>query len=72
LLLKWDDVEVRDYGTAAVAVGRQTQRTTYRDAPPDGQFRVTHIAVGTDDGRLAGLHQSPIGAFQPRTTAGDW
>ena len=61
---------MRDYGTVAVAIGRQTQRATYRGAPSDGQFRVTQIAVHTDDGwRLAGMHLSPIGAFRP--PAGD-
>ena len=70
--LEWDDVEVRDYGMAAVAVGRQTQRATYRGGPSDGQFRVTQIAVRTDGGwRLAGMHLSPIGPFRPPSPAGD-
>ena len=68
--LDWDEVEVRVYGAAAVTIGRQTQQATYRGAPSDGQFRVTQIAVQTDEGwRLAGMHLSPIGAFRP--PAGD-
>ena len=59
--LVWDEVEIRDYGTAAVAVGRHTQKAEYRGHPADGRLRVTHIAV-LRDGRwlLAGLHLSPI------------
>ena len=70
--LTWDEVEVRDYGTAAIAIGRQTQQASYRGAPSDSQFRVTHIAVRVDDRwMLAGMHLSPIGAFRPPTNAGD-
>jgi ketosteroid isomerase-like protein len=70
--LEWAEVEVRDYGAAAVAVGRQTQRAAYRGAASDGQFRVTQIAVRSDDGwQLAGMQLSPIGTFRPPTTAGD-
>lgn len=59
--LVWDDVEVRDYGTVAIAIGRHTQEAAYRGAPSDGRFRATHIAV-LADGRwqLAGIHMSPI------------
>jgi ketosteroid isomerase-like protein len=59
--LQWDDVSVRDYGTAAIAIGRQTQRAAYRGAASDGQFRITHVAVRTGDAwLLAGIHLSPI------------
>ena len=59
--LQWDEVSVRDYGTAAIAIGRQTQRAAYRGAASDGQFRITHIAVRTGDSwLLAGIHLSPI------------
>ncbi|HEY3713538.1 MAG TPA: nuclear transport factor 2 family protein [Jatrophihabitantaceae bacterium] len=70
--LTWDEVEVRDYCPAAIAIGRQTQQASYRGAPSDGQFRVTHIAIRVD-GRwlLAGMHLSPIGAFRPPANAGD-
>jgi hypothetical protein len=43
--LTWDDVEVRDDGGCAVAVGRHTQRASFRGNPADGAFRATHIAV---------------------------
>jgi ketosteroid isomerase-like protein len=60
--LSWDEVEVRDYGDAAVAVGVHRQRAAYRGKPADGAFRATHVAVRRD-GRwlLAGVHLSPIG-----------
>lgn len=68
--LEWDEVEVRSYGAAAVAIGRHTQRASHRGAPSDGQFRSTHIAVRIDDEwRLAGIQLSPIGTFRP--PAGD-
>jgi ketosteroid isomerase-like protein len=72
--LSWDDVEVRDYGSVAVAVGRQTQEAAYQGHPADGQFRGTHIVVQRD-GRwlLAGIHLSAIAgppAGLPRADAG--
>jgi ketosteroid isomerase-like protein len=61
--LIWDEIEVRDYGEAAVAVGRHTQKASYLGHPVDGRFRATHIAVrdGGDRWLLAGLHLSPLG-----------
>jgi ketosteroid isomerase-like protein len=57
----WDDVQVRVYGDTAVAVGTQTQRSTYRDHDASGRFRVTQVLVRRD-GRLviASMHESPI------------
>lgn len=64
--LVWDEVEIRDYGDAAVAVGRHTQQASYRGNPADGSFRITHVFVG-QVGRwlLAGVHLSPIGGPPP-------
>jgi ketosteroid isomerase-like protein len=59
--LKWADVEVRDYGDAAVAVGVHDQEASYQGNPSDGRFRATHIAVRDGDRwLLAGMHLSPI------------
>lgn len=57
--LVWDEVEVRDFGETAIAIGRQTQQATYRGQPADGQFRVTQVFV-RDGARwaLASLHLS--------------
>jgi hypothetical protein len=64
--LAWEDVEVRDYGDAAVAIGRQVQQATYQGNAADGQFRATHIAVRRDgQWRLAGMHLSPIAGPPP-------
>jgi ketosteroid isomerase-like protein len=64
--LDWDDVQVRDYGDAAVAIGRHVQRAAYQGNPADGQFRATHLAVLSDgEWRLAGMHLSPIGGPPP-------
>ena len=61
--LVWEDVEVRDYGTTAVVVGRHTQQAAYQGRPSDGSFRATHIAI-LQDGHwlLVGQHLSPISA----------
>jgi uncharacterized protein (TIGR02246 family) len=57
----WEDVRVRVYGEAAVAVGSQTQRSTYQGRDASGRFRVTQVAV-QQGGRwvIAGIHLSPI------------
>lgn len=59
--LAWDDVRVRMYGETAVAIGSQTQKSTYQGHDASGRFRVTQIAVRLG-GRWAivGLHYSPI------------
>src|SRR6266536_2628937 len=41
--LDWDEVEVRDFGETAIAIGRQTQRATYQGRPADGQFRAAAV-----------------------------
>ena len=59
--LVWDDVHVRGYGDAAVAVGSRTQRTTFQGRDASRRFRVTQVAIRRGDGWiLAGLHYSPI------------
>jgi ketosteroid isomerase-like protein len=57
--LVWDEVEVRDLGDTAIAIGRATQQATYQGRPADGAFRVTHVFV-RDAGRwlLASMHLS--------------
>ncbi|HZD00413.1 MAG TPA: nuclear transport factor 2 family protein [Actinomycetes bacterium] len=61
----WDDVTVRSYGQAAIAVGVQTQQATYKGRPSNGRFRLTQVLVCGDSGwRIAGLHLSPL-ADQP-------
>lgn len=57
--LTWDEVSVADHGDVAIAVGKQTQRATYRDHPADGAFRVSHtFARRGDRWRLLGMHLS--------------
>ena len=57
----WDDVSERLYGNAAVLVGRQTTKSTWRGQDTSGQFRVTQVLVKQGEGwRLAGVHLSPI------------
>lgn len=59
--LTWDDVQVRVYGDAGVAIGRETSKATYKGQDIPGQFRETQIFVKQGGRwRLAGLHLSPI------------
>jgi hypothetical protein len=61
--LEWLDVEVREYGDTAVAVGVHAQQAAYRGQANDGRFRATHIAVRQEgEWKLAGIHMSPMGA----------
>ena len=67
--LVWEDVRVRVYGETAVAVGSQTQRSTYQGRDASGRFRVTQVAVRQmDRWTIVGLHYSPI-AQPPETAA---
>ncbi|HUZ51379.1 MAG TPA: nuclear transport factor 2 family protein [Streptosporangiaceae bacterium] len=60
--LVWEDVEARDFGDTAIAIGRHTQRATYQGRPADGQFRVTHVFVrGSGGWQLANVQLSPLG-----------
>lgn len=68
--LVWDDVHVREYGDAAVVIGRHTQQATYRGQPSDGQFRATHVIVnGNGRWQLASMQLSPIGQFRAPTAS---
>jgi ketosteroid isomerase-like protein len=59
--LDWDDVDVRDYGEVAVAIGHQHQEAEYDGKPAGGDFRVTQLAIRRNGGwALAGMHLSPI------------
>jgi ketosteroid isomerase-like protein len=59
--LVWEDVRVRAYDNAAVAVGSLTQRTTYQGRDASGRLRVTQVAVRHGDRwTIVGLHYSPI------------
>jgi ketosteroid isomerase-like protein len=56
-----DEVEVRDYGDAAIAIGRVTQHVEYQGQPANGRLRVTQIAIrAAEDWLLAGVHFSQI------------
>jgi ketosteroid isomerase-like protein len=69
--LSWTDVDVRDYGDAAVAVGVLEQEAAFQGRPSNGKFRVTQVLVRDGESwRIAGLHYSPIGAFTPPGQSG--
>jgi ketosteroid isomerase-like protein len=67
--LIWEDVRVRAYDHAAVAVGSLKQRSTYQGRDASGRFRVTQVAVRYGDRwTIVGLHYSPI-AQPPESAA---
>src|SRR5690349_12208583 len=43
--LRWEDVDVRVHGDAAIAIGRDTQEAEYQGNAVNGEFRVTQVAV---------------------------
>jgi ketosteroid isomerase-like protein len=60
-----DDIAVRSYGQAAIAVGVQSQQAAYKGRPSNGRFRLTQVLIRQDGGwRIAGLHLSRL-ADQP-------
>ncbi len=64
--LRWDEIEVRDLGSVAIAIGCHTQQAEYQGRPVDGRFRITHIFVRDGENwRLAGLQLSPIAGPPP-------
>lgn len=64
--LSWDEVEVRDFGNTAIAIGRHTQQATYGGRSADGQFRITHVFISSADSgwRIANIQLSQL-AGQP-------
>jgi ketosteroid isomerase-like protein len=55
------DLQVRDYGTAAVGIGVLTQQTSWQGTDNSGRFRVTLVAVQAGEGwRLAHVHIGPL------------
>ena len=57
------DLQVRDYGTAAVGIGVLVQETSWQGTDNSGRFRVTLIAVRAGEGwLLAHAHIGPLQA----------
>ena len=55
------DVQVRDFGTAAVGIGVLAQETSWQGTDKTGRFRVTLVAVQEGEGwRLAHVHIGPL------------
>jgi ketosteroid isomerase-like protein len=64
--LSWHDVDVREYGDSAVAIGTQSQEAAYRGSPSNGDFRSTHVFVrAADRWMIAGMQLSPAPSFSP-------
>ena len=63
--LDWRDVDVREYGDSAVAIGTQSQEAAYKGSPSNGEFRISHVFV-RDGGawRIASMQLSPT-SFAP-------
>jgi ketosteroid isomerase-like protein len=61
-----DDVGVRTYNEAAIAIGRLTQEATYQGNPVNVQMRATLVFVRQQgQWQLAGLHLCNIGQPPP-------
>lgn len=57
--LKWDELQVRDYGSCAVVTGVQDQDGRYQGNPVIGRFRGSQVYVQADGRwRLAGVQLS--------------
>jgi ketosteroid isomerase-like protein len=57
------DLQVRDYGTAAVGIGVLVQETSWQGTDNSGRFRVTLVAVRAGEGwLLAHAHIGPLQA----------
>ena len=57
------DLQVRDFGTAAVGTGVLAQQTSWQGTDNSGRFRVTIVAVRVGDRwRLAHVHIGPLQA----------
>src|SRR3569833_91106 len=64
--LDWAEVEVRDFGATAIAIGVHAQVAKHQGNPVNGRFRATHVLVRDEDRwRLAGMRLSPIGGAAP-------
>lgn len=69
--LAWEDVEVRDLGQTAIAIGVHAQVASHQGNPASGRFRATHVLVREEDRwLLAGIHLSPIGGSPPFANEG--
>jgi hypothetical protein len=64
----WQDVSVREYGEAAIAVGIQTQQTTWQGQDASGRFRVNQVYIRQANRWLiVSIHISgPIPDMPPR------
>ena len=57
------DLQVRDFGTAAVGIGVLAQETSWQGHDNSGRFRVTLVAVRAGEGwLLAHVHIGPLQA----------
>ncbi len=55
------DLQVRDYGIAAVGIGVLAQETSWQGNDNSGRFRITIVAVRADDRwLLAHVHIGPL------------
>jgi ketosteroid isomerase-like protein len=67
--MTWHDVDTREYGDAVVTIATQSQEATYRGIASNGDFRITHVFVRTDDRwSIAGMQLSPT-SFTPPAAA---
>jgi hypothetical protein len=57
----WSEPRVRQHARTTIVIGRQTQTSTYQGHGVSGQFRVTLVALRSQDQwQIASLHFSTI------------
>jgi ketosteroid isomerase-like protein len=62
----WSDATYRFYGDSAIAVGRQSQQSSFQGRDANGEFRVTQVFARIGGAwRLATTHLSSIAAPNP-------
>lgn len=65
-VFSWDEVRVRVYGDAAVAVGITASKGSWFGQPISGRSRLTQILVRANGSwAIAGMHMSPVQEFAP-------
>jgi ketosteroid isomerase-like protein len=64
--LSWDCAKIRAYGDTAVAIGTQTQQSSFQGRDSSGRLRATQVLVhGPGGWGIVSYHLSPIAPAPP-------
>ncbi|MBV8952202.1 MAG: nuclear transport factor 2 family protein [Actinobacteria bacterium] len=68
--LTWHDVDARDYGDTVITIGTQSQEAAYKEAPSNGDYRITHVFVRRGGRwKIASMQLSPTSFAPPPAPA---